>query len=369
MKRRNLLAGIILLALIGVLGVSPARAGTNYDLALWRFFLIKVDSNYFSRDQVEFLGGSANPFMVQKSDGTQVSAFGIKVGNDVYVWKSGKYVLCSNANNNVCNEANIDATKSLEVVADQDSFKVFAKAWSALWAPSIMSPAESLGISGYDIGVESSLNFLTNANDPAWASGFTGYDPVANSYPPSMLPVVKLHFRKGLPYSTELGLHVDYLIGSQLLALGMEFKFAIYEGFDNAPDIDARFVYGHVFGSPQMSSDYYGGDLAVSYEFGLGGLLQLTPYGGYSMVAMVSTPVVQNVSFHTKLTGCSGDYCADYDGPLVYLSPETVLLHRFFVGTRLIITHFVFGLEYVFTADGGFAPQNNTLTIKLGGDF
>ena len=352
-------------------GIGEARAKLKYDLSLWRFFeVVDASGAAYARDYLTF-GKISVTDTANTTSGTGLLLTLTKSSSSTekYVWYKGKYVLWNDANNdNTADITELDATTVLRFQGNQAAFKSFLGMWGAMWAPPLMAPAETLGHSGFDISFIASGSYQFDGGSSAWADAFDGIDRLDANKPDSpepLMPILRLNMRKGLPYSTELGVNIGYFAGSKMFSVGTEFKVAVYEGFDYAPDFALRFHYDHVFGATDLSTDLYGGDLSTSYEFGIGSVLTLTPYTGYSLVAVRGTAEVQNVSFNTEIAGCDGiaGLCGNYDGPLVYLSPETVLLHRWFIGLRMVVAHFNFTLENV------LSNKNNMISVKLGVDF
>ena len=361
----------LMLACLTMFGIGEAKAKLKYDLSLWRLFqVVDASGNAFARDYVTF-GKISVSDTANSTSGTGLLLTLTKGSSNTeqYVWYNGKYALWTDADSsNTVDVTELDSSTSLRIEGNQAAFKTFLGMWGAMWAPPLLAPAETLGHNGFDISFIASGSYQFDGGADAWADAFDGIDRLDANKPDSpdpMMPILRLNMRKGLPYSTEIGINIGYFAGSKLFSLGTEFKVAVHEGFDNAPDFAFRFHYDHVFGSPELSTDLFGGDFSTSYEFGIGSMLTLTPYTGYSLVAVRGTAEVQNVSFNTEITGCDGvaGLCGNYDGPLIHFSPETVLLHRWFIGLRMIVAHFNFTLENV------LSNKNNTVSVKLGVDF
>jgi len=95
-----------------------------------------------------------------------------------------------------------------------------------------------------------------------------------------------IHVRKGLPWSFELGGTLNYLIQSDLFGLGGEVKWSIFEGYRHGfrgalPDVAARGSVVRVIGETDVDLTIVGVDGSISYAFGIGGMVTLTPYAGF----------------------------------------------------------------------------------------
>ncbi len=396
--------GYLLLAVACIAAFEQSAGAVTFDLdlALWKFFKVKltdVNTNtsfFYNRGVLQFVpinkaAVTDLPVIDPTKDPSRSDALAVSVSlpgkatPDYYFWKDHQYILCKTPVVNTtsgfvtCKAADLDVKKTLSFEKDQTAFKKFVTMWGALWAPSMLSPAKSLGHSGFSAEFESSLNFMANADDPAWGTGFYGFDPYKKDKPTdgkSFLPMLGLRLVKGLPFSTELGVAFKYLTPSRAFSVGTDVKVAFYEGYQGLPDVAFRFHYAHVFGSTDLSTDIFGGDLSVDYTLKLLGLLDVTPYAGYSLMGVYAKPQVVNASFHsfTREQGCvitdvnnNLGYCADYDGFLLKLDSQWAALNRIFLGTRVELEGFIWTFEYVFTGNGSFSPQGHQINIGVGG--
>lgn len=233
------------------------------------------------------------------------------------------------------------------VKADNAKFKSFMKGFSSLIAPKFMAPSGSLGWAGWNLGVEYSLNHIPGGN--AWDDALEGverigtaraaYDGDKSAGAPDNLHTVQLHVRKGLPFSAEIGATGTYILQSKMFALGFEGKYTVLEGYEKAPDVAVRMTYTRLFGAPDLDLDLLGWDLSLSKDFGLGGFVQLAPYTGYSLVYALGKPHVVNASFSS-----------DNTGRLLDLKNQNVVVHRWFLGARLVASSFSFAPEIMLSS-------------------
>jgi hypothetical protein len=167
--------------------------------------------------------------------------------------------------------------------ANIKDYELFMAEYAFGLAPKILAPAETLGYSGFFLGLEGTLTPRpgTSGGKERWAKGTTP----ANEYPDVMfMPAV--HVRKGLPWSWEIGGTINYLAQSELVGLGAELKWSLFEGYRNnwrgvLPDIAARGTVVRVLGESDVDMTIVGVDGSISYAFGIGGMVTLTPYAGF----------------------------------------------------------------------------------------
>jgi len=247
------------------------------------------------------------------------------------------------------------------VQADNAKFSKFTEQLAAVLSPRYHAPAETLGWSGWNVGFEYTLSDIPGGEH--WDDALEGTernltmnpdpDPKKSRSAPNLLNTVQFHVRKGLPFSTELGFNVTYLINSKMYLLGVEGKFAFVEGFEYVPDFAVRMNYSHLFGCDDMDLDILGWDLSISKNFGLGGFVQLAPYTGYSLVySMVGTHVI-NPTFD-----------AANNDRLLQLDAQNQIVHRWFIGLRLIASYFTFAPEITVTNVSVY-----NYSFNIGADF
>ncbi|MFO8071249.1 MAG: hypothetical protein R6V85_05170 [Polyangia bacterium] len=151
-------------------------------------------------------------------------------------------------------------------------------------SPKLMAPASTLGYSGFYLGVEGTLTPIPGGgttNDDRWFLGTTPYDES-----PGVMFVPAIHVRKGLPWSFELGGQINYLAQSEAVALGGDIKWSLFEGYRKGfrgamPDVAARGSVVRLLGEGDIDMTIVGVDGSISYPFGIGGMISLTPYGGF----------------------------------------------------------------------------------------
>lgn len=168
----------------------------------------------------------------------------------------------------------------------QHRFRALVTELGFAMAPRALQPAETLGMSGFEVALVSSLTDI-NQGAKYWQgqAGAPIFEaPLHDRDIPRMLWTPTLHIRKGLPLSTEVGVQATYLASSELFMLGGEFKVALHESYIRwFPAISARAAIGRLFGTNEIDLLTGEGDVMASLPVGLGGMSVLTPYIGYGM--------------------------------------------------------------------------------------
>lgn len=163
---------------------------------------------------------------------------------------------------------NIDFNTALT----QSAFKDLSKEAGAAIAYRNMSPAEPLGITGFDIGLEGSFVSISTGNNNYWEKAFSNNAP-------SMLVLPKIRVQKGLPFGVDVGAMYSYLPGSNIKVFGAEVGYSILEGSVATPALKIRGSYTKLTGVNDLSLHTSGIDASISKGF-----LMLTPYAGVGLV-------------------------------------------------------------------------------------
>lgn len=154
----------------------------------------------------------------------------------------------------------------------QSEFKNLSKEVGLLISYVPLAPAESLGVLGFDIGIE-----MTGAKISSGSSFWQA--AVSDGNPPDYIVLPKLHVQKGLPFGIDVGAVFSTVPGSNITLYGGEIKWAVMKGSIVSPAVAVRGTYTTLSGVDDIDASTYGLDASVSKGFG-----PLTPYGGIGQV-------------------------------------------------------------------------------------
>lgn len=149
----------------------------------------------------------------------------------------------------------------------QDAFKSLSKEAGSAIAYRNTAPAEPLGITGFDIGVEVSM-VSVKKDTTYWQGAF-------NDNAPSYLYLPKLRVRKGLPFGIDVGAMYSYVPDSNIKIYGAEISKAILEGTAATPALGVRATYTKLAGVSDLGLQTVGIDASISKGFVI-----VTPYAG-----------------------------------------------------------------------------------------
>lgn len=182
--------------------------------------------------------------------------------------------------------ADIDSIQKLL----QGQFRLLSEDLGAALSYKPLSPAEPLGITGFDVGVSVTATRLRNLDilDLATSSGNV----------PTVLPVPTLRAHKGLPFDIDVGVMLSQVPGTNIQFFGGELKYALLAGGVAMPAVAVRGSFTKLNGVDQLKLDTKGLDISISKGF-----LMATPYAGVGRVWVSSTPNVVTPLGTLPLTG------------------------------------------------------------------
>jgi hypothetical protein len=212
----------------------------------------------------------------------------------------------------------------------QSEFKSISQDLGAISSYKAVSPAEPLGITGFDIGLEVTGTELKHK--AIWDKATLSTDSV-----PSILPVPKLHIIKGLPLNFDVGVVYTKAPSTNVSVLGGEVRYAIMEGSTVLPAVAVRGTMTKLSGVDELDFSTKGLELSISKGFAM-----LTPYAGIGQVWVDSKP---------RGTAAT------------VLSKESFQQTKYYAGVNVNFALLNVGLDYDNT------DSTNSYTLKLGWRF
>ncbi|MCX4243201.1 hypothetical protein [Paraliomyxa miuraensis] len=273
------------------------------------------------------------------------------------------------------------------IVQDNAAFRSLSSELGTIMAPKVVDPADSLGLSGFAISADVSINTLSS-NQNYWQAT-SGADTAA--------PSMQIMGRKGLWPGVEVGGGATHLFDSRMWALGGYGKIAFHEGFHHLPipSIAIRGSFSRLLGAKDFNMTTAAPAVTVSHLFGLGKTFSLTPYVGYEALIIFSRSQVLNANpscdEFPDAYNEDPDACDFPDGmggtvnkppsEFVFADGGAIVRHRPHFGARIIFSVIRIGLEAMFvpggksegTVDGETVVDGSGLqqqyTVSVGLDF
>lgn len=153
---------------------------------------------------------------------------------------------------------------------DQSQFRTMSQNLTAASHYKGITPAEPLGILGFDVGLSLSSTEIDKDIFEAASSG---------SFDLSSILLPRLSVHKGLPLGFDIGAFVSGAPGTDIKLLGAEVRYAIMKGNIALPAIGIRASYSALQGVSELEVDSAGVDLSISKGF-----VNFTPYAGVGTV-------------------------------------------------------------------------------------
>ncbi len=160
-------------------------------------------------------------------------------------------------------------------IIGQNNFKIISQDLASATSYKALTPAEPLGITGFDVGVEMTSTTVQGTAEMDAACGGCGLDT---------LVVPKLHLHKGLPMGFDVGLMYASSSNSNVSLIGYELRYANIEGGVAMPAVSTRLSYSKLDGIDNLSLESKGIDVSLSKGFAM-----VTPYVGVGQNWVTST--------------------------------------------------------------------------------
>jgi hypothetical protein len=227
----------------------------------------------------------------------------------------------------------------------QTMYKSLMSELSLVMAPHALSPADTLGYSGFQLAFETSFTQISNTAD-FWQRGV---EHVSSSF----LPTISVMARKGLWLPLpgfEVGAGATKLIDSSMYAIQGYAKFALHEGFHDwaLPSLAVRGAVSHLLGASQVDLTVLSLDATVSKSFGIGGTVTLDPYlGAGALLSFVRGQVIDTSPNHDAYK--DGPNSEDVNANTTFPDPDTIVRWRLYGGFRLLYAFLALTGEFAYT--------------------
>jgi len=238
-------------------------------------------------------------------------------------------------------------------MGNDEAFRSLSSELGVLMAPKPGDPADSLGLSGFAVSADMSINTISNGQ-AYWTDATRGT-------PGKIAPTIQLMGRKGLWPGIEIGAGATHLFNSRMWTISGYGKVALHEGFHHLPipSIALRGMFSRLVGAEDMNMTTGSIDVSLSHVFGIGKTVNITPYAGYQALLIVARSGVLDVTPTT-------DEYLDPTGKLsefVFKDAGVILRHRPFLGFRFIFSVIRITMEAMIVPGGGRAGSLNGASV------
>lgn len=251
------------------------------------------------------------------------------------------------------------------VVQDNAGFRSLSSELGTVMAPQPMDPADSLGLSGFAVSGDFTVN--TIAGDRSYWADTTGggADNVA--------PSLQIVGRKGLWPGLEVGGGATHLFDSRMWAMFGYGKIALHEGFHHLPipSVAIRGSFSRLVGAKDFNLTTAAPAITVSHVFGLGKTFSLTPYVGYEALLVISRSRVLDATPNCdEFPDAYNEDCPGVDptvpSEFVFQDAGVIVRHRPHFGARMIFSVMRLGFEAMFVPGGGSDGELDGQTVEDG---
>jgi hypothetical protein len=252
-------------------------------------------------------------------------------------------------------------------------------------APRLMTPADTLGYSGFQFSAElgiTSINPSRQLGGYSYWNGIEGVNPAnPNATRPSgSLTTVGGFVRKGLwlPVpALEFGAGAVSILGSHMYAIQGYAKFALQEGFHDwvLPSFAVRGSASQLLGTSQVTMTVYGLDVLASKAFSLGGTARIEPYLGWNVLfidarsgVIDATPTCDAYAQHATPAGdpapggcgsaADNGTWNDLGANFAFPAQDIITRYRWFGGVKLKMSVLFLTAELDFVQHGATHDSN-----------
>jgi hypothetical protein len=249
----------------------------------------------------------------------------------------------------------------LQTSRNEKAFRSFAGQLGEVMTIKGVAPADTPGVAGFVFQIDRSFNDFDVKTDGAenpWVLAHKTGKPEAS------MGTTQIHVRKGLPFSFEVGTVLTLLDDSDLLAVGVEGKWALHEDiFWPLPDLAIHGGVNTLLGSPDLVLTNLQIDALTSLPIGISSVVNLTPFAGYGVVLPFSASRLIDTTPDDARPAVASDSNVLRNQPEVNFSLDTEVRPVAVVGARFQWA--MLDLTYQSQFSGAVTSQS----LSIGADF
>jgi hypothetical protein len=241
----------------------------------------------------------------------------------------------------------LDGTgKQIAAVGQPLEFRELSSQLGVVLAPHLLTPADTLGFSGFQFSVDYAQTTIDSG--AAYWRALEGTAPAA-------LTTVGFFARKGLWFpvpSFEIGAGAIHIVDSHLWAGNLYAKLALHEGYHDLPlpSLAVRGAVSRMMSQQELDLTVASVDVAISKHIGVGGTWRFDPFVGGDILMIVPRSEVIDTTPNVDSTAMGN--AADTFNNFVFKDQSTIYRNRVFVGAKLQYYVFQLTLEAVFAFAG-----------------
>lgn len=238
-----------------------------------------------------------------------------------------------------------DGSGDIRYVPQNAELRTLASELGVALAPHLLTPADTLGFSGFQMTVD--YTTTTVDKDATHWRARSGTD--------SSLSTVGFFARKGMWFpipSFEIGAGATHLVGSEIWTAQLYTKLALVEGYHQLPipSIAARGAVSRMMSQRELDLTIASFDVTASKHFGIGGTWRLDPFAGWNLLMIIPRSEVIDPTPHVDTLEPGNE--ADSMNSFVFSDQDTIFRHRFHVGAKFQFYVVQLTVEAIFALAG-----------------
>ncbi|MFT3693653.1 MAG: hypothetical protein QM831_10970 [Kofleriaceae bacterium] len=231
-------------------------------------------------------------------------------------------------------------------IGDNVAFRALASQLGTALAPQLLTPADTLGFSGFQMSVDYAATTIDN-NAAYWR---------ALDKAPSTLQTVGFFARKGLWFpvpSFEFGAGAVHLVDSHIWTGQLYAKLALHEGYHDLPlpSFSVRGAVSRMMEQHELDLTTASLDVEISKHFGIGGTWRFDPFVGWDLLMIIP---------RSEVIDGTPNVAGDGMNSFIFSDQDNIYRNRIFVGTKL--QYYVFQL----TIEAQFALAGTSVDDRAG---
>jgi len=241
-------------------------------------------------------------------------------------------------------------------VGEPLAFRELSSQLGVVLAPHLLTPADTLGFSGFQFAVDYSMTTIDSS---------AGYWRALERQAPTSLRTVGFFARKGLWFplpSFEVGAGAIHVADSHLWAGNLYAKFALHEGYHDLPipSLAVRGAVSRIMSQQELDLTVASVDVLISKHFGVGGTWRFDPFVGGNILMIV--PRSEVIDTTPNVDASMPGNQADTFNNFVFKDQDNIYRNRAVVGAKLQYYVFQITLEAVFAFAGTSADTQSGAT-------
>jgi hypothetical protein len=225
------------------------------------------------------------------------------------------------------------------VVGQSLELRALTSQLGVVLAPELLTPADTLGFSGFQFDVTGSQTTI-DSKQGYWRARAGSPDPsgasqVSNG--PGFLRTIGFFAHKGLWFplpSFEVGAGAVHLVDSSAWTGQVYAKLALHEGYHQLPipSFAVRGAVSRLMTQRELDLTVASLDLTVSKHFGIGGTWRFDPFAGWNLLMIIPrSEVIDATPNIDPLTPNNG---LDVNNNFVFKDQSTIYRQRILVGAK-----------------------------------